>query len=139
MLAVIPLVEGVRARNFNVLVTSGTVTSARLAEERLPPNVIHQFVPLDTPRYTARFLDHWQPNLALLAESDLWPNLIMACTEQEHSADPGQRPPVGALVHALALSAARRSARCSAASISAWRSPSRTPSAIPSSARRASA
>ena len=79
MLAVIPLVEGVRARNFNVLVTSGTVTSARLAEERLPANVIHQFIPLDTPRYTARFLDHWRPNLALLAESDLWPNLIMSC------------------------------------------------------------
>src|SRR5437667_3645001 len=55
MLAVIPLVEGLRARNFNVLVTSGTVTSARLAEERLPDHVIHQFVPLDTPRYTARF------------------------------------------------------------------------------------
>jgi 3-deoxy-D-manno-octulosonic-acid transferase len=82
MLAVIPLVEGVRARNFNVLVTSGTVTSARLAEERLPANVIHQFVPLDTPRYTARFLEHWRPNLALLAESDLWPNLIMAATEK---------------------------------------------------------
>ncbi len=82
MLSVIPLVEGIRARNFNVLVTSGTVTSARLADERLPPNVIHQFVPLDTPRYAARFIEHWQPNLALLAESDLWPNLIMACTEK---------------------------------------------------------
>jgi 3-deoxy-D-manno-octulosonic-acid transferase len=79
MLAVIPLVEGLRARNFNVLVTSGTVTSARLADRRLPPGVIHQFIPLDAPRYTARFLEHWQPNLALLAESDLWPNLIMAC------------------------------------------------------------
>jgi 3-deoxy-D-manno-octulosonic-acid transferase len=82
MLAVIPLVEGIRARNFNVLVTSGTVTSARLADERLPPHVIHQFVPVDAPRYAARFIEHWQPNLALLAESDLWPNLIMACTEK---------------------------------------------------------
>src|SRR5436853_7116427 len=82
MLAVIPLVEGLRARNFNVLVTSGTVTSARLAERRLPPGAIHQFVPLDAPRYTARFLEHWQPNLALLAESDLWPNLIVSCTER---------------------------------------------------------
>src|SRR5947209_7762502 len=36
MFAIIPLVEGLRARNFNVLVTSGTVTSARLAERRLP-------------------------------------------------------------------------------------------------------
>src|SRR5207237_8483419 len=70
MLAVIPLVEGLRARNFNVLVTSGTVTSARLADRRLPQGVIHQFIPLDAPRYTARFLALWQPNLALLAESD---------------------------------------------------------------------
>ena len=79
MLAVIPLVEALRERHFNVLVTSGTVTSARLAEERLPAGAIHQFVPLDTPAFTKRFLDHWRPNLALLAESDLWPNLIMGC------------------------------------------------------------
>ncbi len=82
MLAVIPLVEGLRERNFSVLVTSGTVTSARLAEERLPPGAIHQFVPLDAPSFTERFLDHWRPNLALLAESDLWPNLIMASTKK---------------------------------------------------------
>ena len=82
MLAVIPLVEALRARNFNVLVTSGTVTSARLAEERLPAGAIHQFVPLDAPSFTARFLAHWRPNLALFAESDLWPNLIMGCTQK---------------------------------------------------------
>jgi 3-deoxy-D-manno-octulosonic-acid transferase len=79
MLAVMPLVEALRARNFHVLVTSGTVTSARLAEERLPPGVVHQFIPLDAPRFTERFIAHWRPNLALLAESDLWPNLIMSC------------------------------------------------------------
>src|SRR6185503_9730803 len=55
MLALIPLVEGLRARNFSVLVTSGPVTSARLAERRLPLGAIHQFIPLDAPRYTARF------------------------------------------------------------------------------------
>lgn len=82
MLAVIPLVEVLRARQFNVLVTSGTVTSARLAERRLPDGAVHQFIPLDAPRYAARFLEHWQPNLALLAESDLWPNLILTCSER---------------------------------------------------------
>jgi 3-deoxy-D-manno-octulosonic-acid transferase len=82
MLAVIPLVQSLRARGFNVLVTSGTVTSARLAEARLPPGAIHQFVPIDAPRFIARFLDHWRPNLALFAESDLWPNLIMSCAER---------------------------------------------------------
>src|SRR2546423_11308278 len=45
MLSVIPLVEGLRARNFNVLVTSGTVTSARLAARRPPDRAIPQFIP----------------------------------------------------------------------------------------------
>jgi 3-deoxy-D-manno-octulosonic-acid transferase len=76
--AVIPLVERILAKDFNVLVTSGTVTSARLVEERFPASVIHQFVPLDAPPFVNRFLRHWRPDLALMVEGDLWPNLIMA-------------------------------------------------------------
>ncbi len=79
MLAVVPLIARVRAQDFAVLVTSGTVTSATLAERRLPPGTAHQFIPLDVPQFVARFLDHWRPDLALFVESDLWPNLIMAC------------------------------------------------------------
>jgi 3-deoxy-D-manno-octulosonic-acid transferase len=76
--AVLPLIERIRARDFNLLVTTGTVSSAELAERHLPPDVIHQFVPIDTPRIVRRFLDHWQPDLGLFVESDLWPNLIIA-------------------------------------------------------------
>jgi len=79
MLAVISLIERLRAQHFAVLVTSGTVTSAALAEQRLPDGVLHQFVPLDAPRFVQRFLDHWRPGLALFVESDLWPNLICSC------------------------------------------------------------
>jgi 3-deoxy-D-manno-octulosonic-acid transferase len=82
MLAVIPLIERVRALNFAVLVTSGTVTSATLAQQRLPAGTIHQFIPLDAPRFVGRFLDYWRPDLALFVESDLWPNLILACTDR---------------------------------------------------------
>src|SRR3984893_8434235 len=78
ILAVVPLIEHICSRQCRVLVTSGTVTSARLAARRLPGDVIHQFVPFDAPPYVARFLDHWRPDLALFAESDLWPNLILA-------------------------------------------------------------
>jgi 3-deoxy-D-manno-octulosonic-acid transferase len=78
MLSILPLVDRIRARDVTVLVTSGTVTAAELAERRLPPGVIHQFAPLDVPQFVTRFLDHWRPNLALFVESDLWPNLIMA-------------------------------------------------------------
>jgi 3-deoxy-D-manno-octulosonic-acid transferase len=78
IMAVIPLIERIRAAGFEILVTSGTVTSAELAQQRLPPGAIHQFVPLDAPLFVTRFLDHWRPNLALFVESDLWPNLIIA-------------------------------------------------------------
>ena len=75
--AIIPLVERIASKDFKVLVTSGTVGSAKLCEQRLPAGVIHQFVPLDSPRFIARFLDHWKPDLALFTESDLWPNIII--------------------------------------------------------------
>ena len=71
LLAVIPLIERIREKDFAVLCTSGTVTSANLAEQRLPPGAIHQFVILDTPRFVDRFFDHWQPDLAIFVESDL--------------------------------------------------------------------
>jgi 3-deoxy-D-manno-octulosonic-acid transferase len=82
LLAVQPLVERLRGMGFGVLITSGTVTSANLARDRFPPDVIHQFIPLDTPRFVAQFLDRWRPDLALFIESDIWPNLIMASAKR---------------------------------------------------------
>ena len=83
MLAVVPLIERICARDFTVLVTSGTVTSAALAGQRLPDGAMHQFVPVDVPPFAARFLDHWRPDLALFVESDLWPNLILGCSARK--------------------------------------------------------
>jgi 3-deoxy-D-manno-octulosonic-acid transferase len=61
----------------SVLVTTGTVTSARLLAHRLPADrAWHQYVPVDRPAYVKRFLDHWRPDLALWVESELWPNLV---------------------------------------------------------------
>jgi 3-deoxy-D-manno-octulosonic-acid transferase len=65
-----------------VLVTTGTVTSARILAERLPPGAFHQFVPLDVPTYMRRFLDHWCPDLVLIAESEIWPNLLIEVSER---------------------------------------------------------
>ena len=67
-----------------VLLTTGTVTSAALMERRLPElglqhRVRHRFAPLDVPRWAARFLDHWRPDAAGFVESEVWPNLLAAC------------------------------------------------------------
>jgi 3-deoxy-D-manno-octulosonic-acid transferase len=77
LISVLPLIERIGAREINILVTSGTVTSGGLAEQRLPRGVIHQFVPLDAPMFVRRFLEHWQPDLALFVESELWPNIMI--------------------------------------------------------------
>jgi 3-deoxy-D-manno-octulosonic-acid transferase len=77
VLAAAALIERLRALNIRILLTSGTVTSAAIVAKRFPPDIIHQYVPYDSPRYVARFLAHWQPSLALFIESDLWPNLIL--------------------------------------------------------------
>jgi 3-deoxy-D-manno-octulosonic-acid transferase len=77
LISVLPLIERIHAREVDLLVTSGTVTSGGLAEQRLPRGVIHQFVPIDVPFFVRRFLNHWQPDLALFVESELWPNIMI--------------------------------------------------------------
>ena len=77
--AVLPVIEALGAArpDLSFLLTTGTVTSAGLAERRLGPRCVHQYVPLDAPEYAARFLDHWQPDLAVFTESEIWPSLIL--------------------------------------------------------------
>lgn len=76
----LPLVETIAERwpQLNRLITTGTVTSARLMADRLPAGVIHQFAPMDRPGWVGAFLDHWRPDLAIRIESELWPATIDA-------------------------------------------------------------
>lgn len=76
----LPLVEtiGERWPRLGQLITTGTVTSARLMADRLPAGAIHQFAPVDRPGWVGAFLDHWRPDLALRIESELWPATIDA-------------------------------------------------------------
>jgi len=77
-IAALPIIERLVARGIAVLATSGTVASAKMLQSRLPAQAIHQFVPVDTPGATARFIAHWKPDVGLFVDSDMWPNLIMA-------------------------------------------------------------
>ncbi|PYE90426.1 lipid IV(A) 3-deoxy-D-manno-octulosonic acid transferase [Phyllobacterium leguminum] len=75
--AIIPLIERIAAMGIHVVLTTGTVTSARLVEERLQGRVIHQYVPLDLRPAVNRFLNHWHPDLAVICESEIWPMTIL--------------------------------------------------------------
>jgi 3-deoxy-D-manno-octulosonic-acid transferase len=77
--AVLPVIAALaEARpQIGLLLTTGTVTSAKIAGDRLPPSAIHQYVPMDSPAYVERFLAHWRPDLAVFVESEIWPNLVL--------------------------------------------------------------
>ncbi len=82
----LPLLAALPSEIFTVF-TTGTVTSARLLETRLPAlglqhRVVHRFVPLDVPRWVTRFLKHWRPDAACFLESELWPNTLAACRKR---------------------------------------------------------
>jgi 3-deoxy-D-manno-octulosonic-acid transferase len=73
---VLPLITALHQVPIKVLLTTVTVTSARLMQDCLPEGVIHQFAPIDTPQAMKRFLRHWQPDIALWVDSEFWPNMI---------------------------------------------------------------
>ncbi|QPC86865.1 3-deoxy-D-manno-octulosonic acid transferase [Mesorhizobium sp. NBSH29] len=75
--AVVPLIERILDFGIKVVLTTGTVTSARVADERLGDRIIHQYVPLDLKPAVSRFLDHWLPDIAIIAESEIWPMTIL--------------------------------------------------------------
>jgi 3-deoxy-D-manno-octulosonic-acid transferase len=76
-LSLLPLIERLSQAGQATLITTGTVTSARLLAERLPAGALHQYAPLDAPQFMRRFVKHWRPDVALIAESELWPNMIL--------------------------------------------------------------
>lgn len=81
--SLLPLIERLRQDrpDLNLLVTSGTVTSAEMMAERLPAAVIHQYVPVDLPQAVSAFFAHWRPALGLMVESEFWPNLIRGAAD----------------------------------------------------------
>ena len=81
--SILPVLDALRHR-VKVLLTTGTVTSQALLNQRIPEHgltgdVLHRFAPLDVPSWVGRFLSHWQPDAACFVESELWPNQLAAC------------------------------------------------------------
>ncbi len=82
-LAVAPLIERLLSYGVKLVLTTGTVTSAQLAKDRFNGKLIHQYVPLDLKPAVSRFLDHWRPDLAIVAESEIWPVTIQELARRQ--------------------------------------------------------
>ncbi|MGB3280141.1 MAG: glycosyltransferase N-terminal domain-containing protein [Pseudorhodobacter sp.] len=64
------------------LLTSSARSSAQVIAGNLPPRTQHQYLPLDAPTFVARFLDHWQPDLSIWAEQEVWPAAVLAADQR---------------------------------------------------------
>lgn len=82
-LSLLPLAEKLAARGFSILLSTGTASAAAVIAPRLPAGSLHQFLPLDVPQFLNRFLNHWRPDLVLMAESEIWPNLFLEVKRRE--------------------------------------------------------
>ena len=102
LLAVVPLIERLRAMNFAVLVTSGTVTSAALAAQRLPPGAVHQFIPLDAPKFVSSIPRSLASRSRAFCRIRFMAQSHSDLLRSRHTHHPRQRPRIRALFSTLA-------------------------------------
>ena len=86
-MSILPLIENCTEEKKidKILLTSITLSSGKILEKKFSQNtkVIHQFLPLDIPVLTKKFLEHWKPNLSIFIDSEIWPNLISQISEKK--------------------------------------------------------
>lgn len=84
-LSCLPLIDRISELypDTHIMVTSGTVTSASLMEQRLKGNAFHQYIPIDCLPQARRFVDHWKPDLVLWMESEFWPNILSVISDHK--------------------------------------------------------
>ncbi|HUZ91894.1 MAG TPA: glycosyltransferase N-terminal domain-containing protein [Methylocella sp.] len=77
-----PLVEKLGQLGFNVVLTTSNGAAGPFHAPRLPP-CLHQLAPLDVPQFTARFLEHWRPDIVLISGAEIPPNLIVETSRRQ--------------------------------------------------------
>ncbi|MDH5182543.1 MAG: 3-deoxy-D-manno-octulosonic acid transferase [Gammaproteobacteria bacterium] len=81
VIAVLPLLKAIRTRHpeQTFLLTTGTPTGARIAQQYMPKNTSHIYLPIDLPGAVKRFLIHTKPKCAIIMETELWADLYYQC------------------------------------------------------------
>ncbi|MBC8302391.1 MAG: 3-deoxy-D-manno-octulosonic acid transferase [Pelagibacterales bacterium] len=84
ILSVVPLIEKLeKKKNIKkILITSNTLSSAKIINKLKLKKTFHQFFPLDTKFLVEKFLNHWKPKTVFFIESEIWPNMITKIKEK---------------------------------------------------------
>ena len=87
VMSILTLIQEINISNKNIdfLITSVTLSSARLLDEKLVQykNITHRFFPLDTEILANNFLTLWKPDLIFFVESEIWPNFLFKIKEKK--------------------------------------------------------
>ena len=78
--SIVPIINRLnKNNNFEFLLTTTTLSSGNLAEEKFKKfnNVNHRYMPYDINYLTNKFLSLWKPKKIFLVDSEIWPNLIL--------------------------------------------------------------
>lgn len=80
-LAADPIIESLIKQypNQPVVVTNMTISGSRRTQQRFGDRVTHVYIPYDMPGAVKRFLKQMNPQLLILVERELWPNLLKQC------------------------------------------------------------
>ena len=78
ILSVIPLIEKLEKDKHirQILITSNTLSSSKILSKLKLKKTIHQFFPIDTNYNSNKFLNYWDPSIAIFIDSEIWPNMI---------------------------------------------------------------
>lgn len=83
--AAAPLVRTLRQRfpDTPLVVTTMTPTGSQRARELFGAAVIHSYMPYDAPGSVRRFFNWARPELAVILETEIWPNLYHECGHRD--------------------------------------------------------
>jgi 3-deoxy-D-manno-octulosonic-acid transferase len=82
--AALPLIQSLQQRfpDYPLVITTTTPTGSSHVQQLLGDEVIHVYAPYDMPHVVGQFLDHMAPALAIIMETEIWPNIFHQCHER---------------------------------------------------------
>lgn len=82
--AAAPLVNALRAQRPDIrwIITTITPTGSERVRSLWGEAVDHVYLPYDVPGSVGRFLEHFRPSIALILETELWPNMLFGCRDR---------------------------------------------------------
>ena len=59
-----------------IIVTSSTISSAKIFEKQKFKKIVHRYFPIDTNFHNKKFINYWKPKAAFFVDSEIWPNMF---------------------------------------------------------------